>query len=90
MAERGNRTEALGCAAVALLGAACWLIPLGTLVRGPPEVAGIAALLSQVAWIRWGPPPMPGLVPGLVGLTLLCTNGTVLLVSLGRLLGWLA
>lgn len=49
-------------------------LPALATAQGPPPLglAVIGAVL--VAWIRWGPRPMPGLIPGLMSTTVLGIN----------------
>lgn len=39
---------------------------------------GVAALVGLVAWLRFGPPPIPGLLPGLLATTVLVSNLVVM------------
>ncbi len=61
-------------------------LPLLALAQGPGW--GLAAACASLgAWIRWGPPAMPGLVPGMMALTLTLGNAIVLVVALARMRG---
>lgn len=66
------------CAALAL--------PALATAHGPPALglAVIGAVL--IAWIRWGPRPMPGLTPGLMGTTVLIINLGLFCMNINNLI----
>lgn len=62
--------------AVAALGALYGLALLGPwccLQMGPGPGA-LGAVIGLFTWVRLGPPPMPGLLPGLMGVSVLASN----------------
>ncbi len=62
--------------AVALLWGLFVLVLLGPwcLLQMGPGPGALGSVIGLVAWQRLGPPPMPGLLPGLMGLVVLASN----------------
>ena len=53
-----------------LLFAGCVAAPIATALLINPWLGFLVSFVSFIAWIRIGPRPMPGLVPGII-----CLNG---------------
>jgi len=62
--------------AVALLWALFGLVLLGPwcLLQVGPGPGALGSVIGLVAWQRLGPSPMPGLLPGLMGVSVLGSN----------------
>lgn len=57
--------------------------PLGLVLLGP--IWGVfAVVLAFALWYIVGPPPMPGFVPGILGLTVLLINTASVIIALAQ------
>ena len=75
--QRSRALEELGC----FLFPAFFIAPHVALQALGPWVGAGAAVASAALWFVIGPPAMPGLLPGLMALTLPINSIVVLLVS---------
>ena len=76
--DGGAPYETVGCVALVGLFLLCGLGPLMAATLGPVWLGMAAPNAAFVVWVKLGPAPMPGLVPG-------CLNIQVLLVCVGSL-----
>ncbi len=53
---------------VVLIFAACFTLPLFVASWVHPATGALVAILAMVAWVYLGPPPMPGLVNGIIAI----------------------
>ena len=86
MSDR-NRADARCCVVFYLCFGVAFFLPALALAWAPALGLG-AAIASVVAWLRWGPPAIPGLVPGLMWMALLTNGLIVCAVAVVRLMGW--
>ena len=77
---------ALGCLGMYLFFGAVLVVPHLALALAPAAGLGAAAL-AQLMWNRFAPPAMPGLVPGLMHMTVLIHTLVVIGVAISRLIG---
>lgn len=69
---------------IALLFVMCVGAPPAAL-RGPPGLVAGVALLALGAWLGLGPRPFPGLLPGLLGVTVVLWSLAWMVVGVTRL-----
>ena len=84
MVKNGNSNlrEALGCVALLVLFITCLAAPSAAYGSvGPWAGLGIA-VGAFIAWIYLGPPPMPGLLPGLLGILVLLNSVAWMVISI--------
>ncbi len=72
--DSSNLREALGCVALLILFATCVGAPSAAYGSLGPWAGLGTAVGAFVAWIYLGPPPMPGLLPGLLGILVLLNS----------------
>ncbi|TWU50731.1 hypothetical protein Poly51_40240 [Rubripirellula tenax] len=90
-ASRENLQLILFFVIVVLLLGACIAAPLLVAAWVHPAAGVLAAILAMIAWAYLGPPPMPGVLNGIVALTGLAVIFGVLVVCLIKTVSlWLA
>ena len=57
------------------------MLPLFLALTAQPLAAAIMALLGTAFWLRFGPRPMPGLLPGLLMMTVIVNNTVTLMIA---------
>ncbi len=84
--DSSDLREALGCVALLVLFVACIGAPsVANASLGPWAGLGMA-VGAFIAWVYLGPPPMPGLLPGMLAILVLLNSVAWSAVSIVRLI----
>lgn len=84
--DTSGAAEFLGC--VGFLGAilACYFLPPLMLVLLGPWWGIVASIVCASLWIKFGPPPFPGLLPGCLSIIIPANALAVIAISLHKLI----
>lgn len=63
------------------------MLPLFLALTAQPLAAATMALLGTAFWLRFGPSPMPGLLPGLMMTAIIINNTMTLMLVAYHLMG---
>ncbi len=84
--DSSNLREALGCVALLVLFVACVGAPVvANASLGPWAGLGMA-VGAFITWVYLGPPPMPGLLPGMLAIWVLLNSVAWTAISIVRLI----
>ncbi len=72
--DSSNLREALGCVALLVLFVTCVGAPAAAYGSLGPWAGLGGAVGAFIAWMFLGPPPLPGLVPGMLGILVLLNS----------------
>ena len=84
--DSSNLREALGCIALLVLFAACIGGPAAVNANLGPWAGLGMAVGAFIAWVYLGPPPQPGLLPGMLAILVLLNSLAWTTVSIVRLI----